>query len=158
MLIHCCSDVFTALFHSNQCGANHRKHHTSVVAHICFHGYVFTEWLLSSELFWLSGIMSQYLNGYLNTSEFLYAQYDSFAGNDSVWVLKPVIGFASFLCPPEIFHLQAEYKDDSPAFPLCRVRQRALFIQALVPILQISTMQEWCCVLLLAYVYTDTVM
>jgi hypothetical protein len=128
MLVHCSRDVFTALFHSNHCGTDHKKHCTSVIAYICFHGNVFTEWLPSSELFQLSGIMSQYLNGYLNTSQFVYAQYDTFTENDSVWililsVLKPGIRFAFSLCPPEIFHLQAEFNNDDPAFPLCHVKQ-----------------------------------
>jgi hypothetical protein len=48
------------------CAADHRKHHSSIIACICFHGNVFTEPLPSSELFWLSDIMSHYCPDSLN--------------------------------------------------------------------------------------------
>jgi hypothetical protein len=63
MLIHCCRDVFTAQLRSNARGAYHRKHCSSIVARVRFRWNVFTESLPSSELFRLSGIMSQYSLG-----------------------------------------------------------------------------------------------
>jgi hypothetical protein len=62
MLIHCCRAVFTAPLRSNVRGADHRKHHSSTVAHVHFHGNVFIELLPSKELFWVSGVMSKYKN------------------------------------------------------------------------------------------------
>jgi hypothetical protein len=49
--------VFAAPLHSNERGADHRKHHSSIVAR----GNVFTEPLPINEIFRLSGIMSQYV-------------------------------------------------------------------------------------------------
>jgi hypothetical protein len=58
--LHCCRDVFTAPLRSNEYGTDHRKHRSSTVARVRFHGNVFTEPLPSNELFLLSGVMSQY--------------------------------------------------------------------------------------------------
>jgi hypothetical protein len=51
-----------SLLHSG----DHSKYHSSIVAHILLHRNVFVESLPSNELFWLSGIMSQYITGILN--------------------------------------------------------------------------------------------
>jgi hypothetical protein len=61
LLIHCCKDVFTAPLLSKECGADHRKHRSSVVARGRFRGNVFTEPLPSRKLFRLSGVIAQYL-------------------------------------------------------------------------------------------------
>lgn len=53
LIQHCCRDAFTALWHSNECGADHRKHRSSTVVHVHLHGNVFTEPLLSKKLFWV---------------------------------------------------------------------------------------------------------
>jgi hypothetical protein len=42
LLIHCCTDVLSAPMHSNARGADHRKHRSSIVAHIRFRGNMFT--------------------------------------------------------------------------------------------------------------------
>jgi hypothetical protein len=47
---------------SNARGADHRKHRSSIIAHVSFRENVFTEPLHSSELFRLSGFMSKYHN------------------------------------------------------------------------------------------------
>jgi hypothetical protein len=52
--------MFTAPLRSNERGADHRKHCSSIVASVRFREYVFTEPLPSNELFPLSGVMSQY--------------------------------------------------------------------------------------------------
>jgi hypothetical protein len=60
LLIHCCRNVFTAPLHSNDRGADHRKHRSFFVARFGFREYVFTDLLPSNKLFRLSSIMSQY--------------------------------------------------------------------------------------------------
>jgi hypothetical protein len=60
VLIHCCKDVFTAPLLSNARGTDHRKDRSSIVACVRFRGNVFTVPLPSTELFWLSDVMSQY--------------------------------------------------------------------------------------------------
>jgi hypothetical protein len=60
--------VYTTPLHSNVHGADHRKHRSSVVARIHFHGNVFTNPLPSSELFWLLGVRSQYIIFLLNAT------------------------------------------------------------------------------------------
>jgi hypothetical protein len=52
--------MFTLPLRSNERGPEHRKHRSSVVAHVRFRGNVFTEPLPSNELFRLLGVMSQY--------------------------------------------------------------------------------------------------
>jgi hypothetical protein len=52
--------VFTAPLCSNELGADHRKHRSSIVAGVRFCGSVFTELLPSNELFRLAGVISQY--------------------------------------------------------------------------------------------------
>jgi hypothetical protein len=54
-------DVFTAPLRSNERGDDHRKHRFSIVARVRYRGNVFSEPLPSNELFWLSGVMSQYV-------------------------------------------------------------------------------------------------
>jgi hypothetical protein len=44
----------------HRCIADHRKHRSCIVASVHFHGNVFTEPLLSNEIFRPSGIMSHY--------------------------------------------------------------------------------------------------
>jgi hypothetical protein len=51
--------VFTAPRRSNERDADHRKHRRSIDARFLFRGNVFTELLLSNELFRLLGVMSQ---------------------------------------------------------------------------------------------------
>jgi hypothetical protein len=68
MLIYCCRGVFTAPLHSNERVADHRKHHSSIVARVRFRGSVFNESLPSNELFRLSGVMSQYYVLYIEVS------------------------------------------------------------------------------------------
>jgi hypothetical protein len=68
ILIHCCTDVFTAPLRSNARCADYRKHRSSIVARVRFCGNVFTESLPSSEQFRLSGIMSQYFLQSLQTN------------------------------------------------------------------------------------------
>jgi hypothetical protein len=60
VLIHCCRNMFTAPLSSNACGADHRKHCSSIVALVRFRGNVLTEPLPSNELFPLSYVMSQH--------------------------------------------------------------------------------------------------
>jgi hypothetical protein len=52
--------MFTATLRSNENGADHRKHRSSIVR-FRSSGKMFTEPLLSNELFRLSVIMSQYV-------------------------------------------------------------------------------------------------
>jgi hypothetical protein len=66
ILIHCCIDVFSAPLHSNERCADHIKHRYSVVARVRFRGNLHPEPLPSSELFWLSGVMSQYVQVHCN--------------------------------------------------------------------------------------------
>jgi hypothetical protein len=61
VLIHCFIVVFTAPVRSNERGADHRKHCSSIVACVRFHGNVFTQPLPSRELLLLLGVMSQYI-------------------------------------------------------------------------------------------------
>jgi hypothetical protein len=60
MLIHCFKDAFTAPLHSNERGADNRKHRSSTVARVRFRANMFAEPLSSNELFRLLGVMSQY--------------------------------------------------------------------------------------------------
>jgi hypothetical protein len=51
--------MFTAPLRSNERGADHRKHRSSIVEGVHFRGNVFTEPFPSNELFRLGDVMSQ---------------------------------------------------------------------------------------------------
>jgi hypothetical protein len=59
-MIHLCRDVFTALLHNNEGGADQRMLRPSIVASVHFRRNVFAEPLPNNELFLLSGVMSHY--------------------------------------------------------------------------------------------------